>query len=84
MDIYAFLSEHEIEYERHDHPPVFTVEEALRLVPRLPAAKTKNLFVRDKKGRRHVLVVVGYDKTVDLKALAKLCDKYLSRSFLTY
>lgn len=72
MDIYQFLAEHDIEYERHDHPPVFTCEEANRLVPPLPAAKTKNLFLRDRKGRRHFLVVVGYEKVVDLKALAFL------------
>jgi Ala-tRNA(Pro) deacylase len=71
-DIYEFLAQHHIEYERHDHPPVFTVEEALRLVPPLPGARTKNLFLRDRKGRRHFLVVVGYDKTVDLGALVPL------------
>ena len=72
MDIYQFLALHGIEYERHDHPPVFTCEEADRLVPPLPAAKTKNLFVRDRKGRRHFLVVVGYEKVVDLKVLSSL------------
>jgi Ala-tRNA(Pro) deacylase len=72
MDIYQFLADHGIEYKRHDHPPVFTCEEALRLVPPLPAAKTKNLFLRDRKGRRHFLVTVGYEKAVDLKALASL------------
>jgi Ala-tRNA(Pro) deacylase len=72
VNIYRFLSEHHIEYERHDHPPVFTCEEADRLVPELPAAKTKNLFLRDKKGRRHFLVVVGYEKATDLKALSSL------------
>jgi len=72
INIYQFLAEHAIEYERHDHPPVFTCEEADRLVPPLPAAKTKNLFVRDRKGRQHFLVVVGYEKVVDLKALSSL------------
>ena len=72
MDIYQFLADHDIEYERHDHPPVFTCEEAERLVPDMPAAKTKNLFLRDRKGRRHFLVVVGYEKAVDLKALTSL------------
>jgi Ala-tRNA(Pro) deacylase len=72
MDIYQFLADHDIEYERHDHPPVFTCEEAERLVPDMPAAKTKNLFLRDRKGRRHFLVVVGYEKAVSLKALTSL------------
>jgi len=66
---YEFLEKHRIEYERHDHPPVYTVEEAGRLVPVLPGAKTKNLFLRDKKGQRHFLLVVPADKKVDIKAL---------------
>jgi Ala-tRNA(Pro) deacylase len=72
VDIYRYLSEHSIDYERHDHPPVFTCEEAERLVGELPAAKAKNLFLRDKKGRRHFLIVVGYEKAIDMKALSSL------------
>ena len=49
-----------------------TVEESERLVPRLPGAKTKNLFLRDKKGLRHFLVTVPHDLAVDLKALAMM------------
>jgi len=69
-DLFSVLEEHDIAFERTDHPAVFTVEEARRLVPRLPATPTKNLFLRDQKGARHFLVVVGHDKAVDLKALA--------------
>jgi Ala-tRNA(Pro) deacylase len=69
-DIFQFLTDHGISFERYDHPPVYTVAEAERLVPDMPAAKTKNLFLRDRKGRRHFLVVVGYEKSVDLKALS--------------
>ena len=68
-DVYQFLAENHIEYKRHDHPPVFTVADVERLVPPLPAAKTKNLFLRDKKGKRHFLVVVPAQKQVDIKAL---------------
>ena len=56
------------------HPTVVRVQEANRLVPPLPAAKAKNLFIRNKKGRRHFLVVVGYEKAVDLKALSKVLN----------
>ena len=55
-EFYQFLADHHIEYERHDHPAVYTVEEAERLVPPLPGAKSKNLFLRDKKGLHHFLV----------------------------
>ena len=71
-DLYHFLGEHQIPYVRVDHPPVYTCEEAERLVPALPGVHTKNLFLRDSKGRRHFLVVVGWEKQVDLKALAGL------------
>ena len=68
-DLFNYLAEHDIAYERHDHPAVYTIEEANRLVPPLPAAKTKNLFLRDSKGRRHFLVIVSGDKQVDIKGL---------------
>ena len=71
-DFYQFLAENGIEYERHDHPAVYTVEEADRLVPKLPGAKTKNLFLRDDKGKRHFLVLVPSDKRVNLKALKEV------------
>lgn len=69
VDLYRFLADHQIEYQRYDHPAVFTVEDVRRLVPRLPAAKTKNLFLRDHRGKRHFLVIVPADKRVAIKAL---------------
>ncbi len=68
-DFFKFIEEHGIAYTRHDHPAVYTVEEADQLVPDLPGAKTKNLFLRDDKGKRHFLVLVPSDKRVNLKAL---------------
>lgn len=68
--IFDFLDQHGIAYVRADHPPVFTCEEAKRLVPALPGAETKNLFLRDGKGRRHFLVTVSAEKNVDLKGLS--------------
>ena len=73
-DIYTFLDDHHIQYQRHDHPPVYTVEDVNRLVPPLEAAKTKSLFLRDAKGKRHFLVIVRGEKRVDLKALPDLLN----------
>jgi Ala-tRNA(Pro) deacylase len=69
MELDDFLARHRIDAERFDHPPVMTVEESERLVPALPGAKTKNLFLRNKKGDRHFLVTVPHDRAVDLNAL---------------
>ncbi len=71
MDIFSFLDENGIRYQRFEHEAVFTVEESSKLAP-MPGADTKNLFLRDKKGRRHFLVSVPHDKAVDLKALKTL------------
>jgi len=69
MNIDDFLREHGIAAARHEHVAVMTVEESEQLVPPLPGAKTKNLFLRDKKGARHFLVTVPAARTVDLSAL---------------
>ena len=69
MNLDQFLRDLAIDAPRHEHAAVMTCEEADRLVPRLPGAKTKNLFLRDKKGLRHLLVSVPPDLAVDLNAL---------------
>ncbi len=66
--VYDFLGLHSINYQRSDHPAVFTCEEADKLVPDLPGARTKNLFLRDRKGRHHFLLIVRPDQRVDLRA----------------
>lgn len=68
-NIYDYLQEHKIEYVKYEHPAVFTCEEAEKLCPEMPGESIKNLFLRDDKGKRHFLVVVGKDKIVDLKKL---------------
>lgn len=72
-DVFDVLAQLGIAYVRHDHQPVYTCEEAARAVPDIGgAAHTKNLFLRDKKGRRHWLVVTLCSKAVDLRLLAPL------------
>ena len=72
MDLARFLREHGIAASRHEHRAVMTVEESLLHVPKLPGAKTKNLFLRYKKARRHFLVTVPHDIAVDIDALGTM------------
>ncbi|MEO5692996.1 MAG: prolyl-tRNA synthetase associated domain-containing protein [Usitatibacter sp.] len=72
--LYQRLDALGITYDRTEHPPVYTCEEAEKVVPPLPGVRTKNLFLRDKKGRRHLLVVVSQEKRVDLRELGALLD----------
>ena len=67
--LFARLAELDISVETHRHEPVFTVEEAQRFRGTLPGGHTKNLFLRNKKGRMW-LVVCGEERTIDLKELA--------------
>lgn len=60
-----------ISYVRHEHPPVFTVEEAEQHWEGISGAHCKNLFLRNKKGNRHYLVVLESSKRADLKALER-------------
>src|SRR5699024_10750536 len=64
-----FLETHGIAPVTHFHQPVMTVAEAEQHLPSLPGTMTKNLFLRDNKGRRHFLVTVPHTVTVDLTAL---------------
>jgi len=52
------------------HEPLRTVADAKKLRVSLPGAHTKNLFLRNKKGRMW-LVTCLEDRTLDLKALAR-------------
>jgi Ala-tRNA(Pro) deacylase len=59
-----------IEYTRHEHPPVATVEEAQQHWSGIDATHCKNLFLRNQKGNRHYLVVLIASKKADLRAVA--------------
>jgi Ala-tRNA(Pro) deacylase len=64
-----------------EHPPVFTVEEAQRYKGDLPGAHTKNLFLRDKPGKKMWLLCVLADRAVDLGVLPPLIDAKPRLSF---
>jgi Ala-tRNA(Pro) deacylase len=59
-----------IAYERFEHPPVPTVEEAEKHWAGIDAAHCKNLFLRNQKGNRHYLVIIGFRKRADLRRVA--------------
>jgi Ala-tRNA(Pro) deacylase len=70
-DLYALLDRLEISYARYEHAPVFTCDEAYAAMPDEPAVQTKNIFLRDKRGRRHLLLVTTCEKAVDIKRFAE-------------
>lgn len=62
----AWMADHGIAQTTHDHPAVFRVEEGLELKASMPGAHTKNLFLKDKKGRLW-LISARQDTVIDLK-----------------
>jgi Ala-tRNA(Pro) deacylase len=61
-----------ISYDLYEHPPVFTADEAAQHWAGIDATRVKNLFLRNKKGDRHYLVILGIEKLADLRHLVKV------------
>ena len=70
--VYSTLEAMGIAYQVHTHPPVFTSEEADLHWSGIAGVKVKNLFLRNKKGDRHYLVILAISKRADLQQLVKV------------
>jgi Ala-tRNA(Pro) deacylase len=70
--VYAALDALGVRYERHEHPAVFNAEDASRIWDPIPGTQCKNLFLRNKKGDRHYLVILEISKRADLNDLVKV------------
>lgn len=68
----AALDDLGISYQRYTHPPVFTSEEAAEHWGAIPATRVKNLFLRNKKGDRHYLVILEVGKEANLGHLVNV------------
>jgi Ala-tRNA(Pro) deacylase len=69
--VYDALDAMGIQYDRYEHPPVFTGEEAAEHWGTIEATQVKNLFLRNKKGNRQYLVILEINKQADLRGLVK-------------
>ncbi len=72
--LYQLLEQNEISYLGVDHRPVYTCEEARQFIPPIDGVETKNLFLRDERGRRHFLVSMAAEKSVNLKQLGAVLE----------
>ena len=74
-----WMAANDIAQTTHDHLAVFRVEEGLELKAAMPGAHTKNLFLKDKKGRLW-LISARQDTVVDLKR----ADKWIGSARLSF
>ncbi len=69
--VLSYLEELNISYEIHEHPPLPTIEEALKHWKDIDATHCKNLFFRNHKGNRHYLVIIDHRQTLGIHDLEK-------------
>ena len=69
-DLFARLEELGIETTTHEHPPLYTVEQSRELRGEISGGHSKNLFMKDKKGRV-ALASLQEDTEVDLKGFGQ-------------
>lgn len=67
-ELISYLDGLGIKTTTHDHPPLFTVGESEELRGDIPGGHTKNLFLKDKKGR-YFLLTVGEHAVINLKTI---------------
>lgn len=71
--VFDFLKKHDISFECHEHPAVATVEEALRYSGNMgDVTHCKNLFLRNRKGTLHYLVIMEWSRKLDIHCLEKI------------
>ena len=74
-ELLADLTRLGIDHHTEHHEALFTVEQSKALYGKMPGGQTKNLFIKDKKGR-HFLVAMEHDAVVDLKTIhTRLCGQ---------
>ncbi|MDK9697604.1 MAG: prolyl-tRNA synthetase associated domain-containing protein [Siculibacillus sp.] len=69
-DLLARFADLGIETTTHDHPAVFTVAESRAIKHAIAGGHSKNLLLKDKKGRVF-LVTAEADAAIDLKAISE-------------
>ena len=70
-DLFARFAELGIETQTVDHEPVFTVAESEKLERNLAGGHTKNLFLKDAKGKLFLVTAESHSQ-VNLKSLHKI------------
>lgn len=72
-EVYEVLKELNIDYEKLEHEPVYTVEEAQNIEGKIQGVGCKNLFMKNKHDK-YYLYMLKEDKKADLKNVAKILE----------
>lgn len=72
QDIYNYLNNKNIAYEKIEHKAVYTMAEINEIKMPYPEAEAKNIFVRDDKKKNYYLITIKGNKKVNLKEFSKI------------
>ena len=76
LEVKQYLEQYNITPLVHEHPPVFTVEEAAVHCQHIPGMPCKNLFLKEKetKDTKYYLIIMNAHKRLQINNLAKLLN----------
>lgn len=67
IETLRYLDQHQINYEKIDHPAIYNMEDLAQLHLPHPEADAKNLFIRDDQKKHYYLLTVKGNKKVNLQ-----------------
>ena len=79
-ELYKVLGDLSIDFEYHEHPPLFTIEDAKIHWRDFKSGRCKNIFFRNHKGNRHYLVILEHLRQLDIREL----EQRLKQGKLTF
>ena len=69
-DLFKLLLKQNIKFETHEHDPLYTVDDSIKLRGKIEGAHTKNLFLKNKKSDFFLFSCLE-DRAINLKLLKK-------------
>ncbi len=80
--LYKILDDLNIKYQKFEHPAFATCEASGDFYQKNEMGiDCKNMFLRDKRGRRHYLLVLRADKRLDIPHLAEFLGEHRKMGF---
>ncbi|WP_321388280.1 prolyl-tRNA synthetase associated domain-containing protein [uncultured Enterococcus sp.] len=70
----ALLNDLDIPFEMIEHPPVFTTEEADRFIEGIEGARTKSMFLTNKKKTAFYLLIMDDARQLDMNAFKEIVE----------
>lgn len=74
-EVYQLLNKLHIQYEKIEHPPLFTCEDNEKYKIKFDAIVCKNLFIRNSNKSQYYIFTVPIEKTINIKSLQSLLEE---------